>query len=36
VEFLPLDAGIEAKIPPEMLQKSIANARARGIPDRNK
>jgi len=36
VEFLPLDAGIEAKMPPEMLQKSIPNAPARGIPDRNK
>jgi hypothetical protein len=36
VEFLPLDAGTEAKMPPEILQKSIPNAPARGIPDGNK
>ena len=32
VEFLPLDAATEAKMPPEMLQKGITNAPARGIP----
>src|SRR5262249_24325496 len=31
VEFLPLDAATEAKMPPEMLQKGITNAPARGI-----
>jgi hypothetical protein len=36
VEFPPLDAGTEAKMPPEMLQKGIPDAPARGIPDRNK
>jgi mannose-6-phosphate isomerase-like protein (cupin superfamily) len=32
VEFLPLDAAIEAKMPPEMIQKGITNSPARGIP----
>ena len=32
VEFLPLDAAAEAKLPPEMLQKGIANPPKRGIP----
>src|SRR5262249_49792732 len=32
VEFLPLDAETEARMPPEMLQKGITNAPARGIP----
>src|SRR5215468_8783849 len=32
VEFLPLDAATEAKMPPEMLQKDITNAPARGVP----
>src|SRR5262249_20367529 len=32
VEFLPLDAATDAKMPPEMLQKGITNAPARGIP----
>src|SRR5262245_15001312 len=32
VEFLPLDGATEAKMPPEMLQKGITNAPARGIP----
>ena len=32
VEFLPLDAATEAKMPPEMLQKGITNSPARGIP----
>jgi mannose-6-phosphate isomerase-like protein (cupin superfamily) len=32
VEFLPLDAATEAKMPPEMIQKGIANSPARGIP----
>jgi hypothetical protein len=36
VEFLPLDAGTEAKMPPEMLQKGIINTPARGISDHNK
>jgi hypothetical protein len=36
VEFLPLDAGTEAKMPREMLQKGVPNAPARGIPDRYK
>jgi len=32
VEFLPLDAATEAKMPPEMLQKGITNPPKRGIP----
>jgi mannose-6-phosphate isomerase-like protein (cupin superfamily) len=32
VEFAPLDAAAEAKLPPEMIQKGIANPPARGIP----
>jgi mannose-6-phosphate isomerase-like protein (cupin superfamily) len=32
VEFAPLDAATEAKMPPEMIQKGIANAPAKGIP----
>src|SRR5262249_23308694 len=32
MEFLPLDAATEPKMPPEMLQKGITNAPARGIP----
>jgi naringenin degradation protein FdeH len=32
VEFAPLDAESEAKLPPEMIQKSITNSPARGIP----
>ena len=31
VEFLPLDAATEARMPPDMLQKGITNAPARGI-----
>ena len=32
VEFPPLDAATEAKMPPEMLQKAITNTPTRGIP----
>jgi len=32
VEFLPLDAATEAKMPPEMIQKGISNPPAKGIP----
>jgi mannose-6-phosphate isomerase-like protein (cupin superfamily) len=32
VEFAPLDAATEAKMPPDMLMKGIANAPAKGIP----
>ena len=32
VEFAPLDAAAEAKLPPEMIAKGIANAPKRGIP----
>lgn len=32
VEFAPLDAATEAKLPPEMIAKGIGNAPARGIP----
>src|SRR5215470_7800991 len=32
VEFAPLDAAAEAKLPPEMIAKGITNAPARGIP----
>lgn len=32
VEFAPLDAAAEAKLPPEMIAKNITNAPARGIP----
>jgi hypothetical protein len=32
VEFAPLDAATEAKMPPGMLMKGIANAPAKGIP----
>jgi len=32
VEFAPLDAATEAKLPPEMIAKAITNAPARGIP----
>jgi mannose-6-phosphate isomerase-like protein (cupin superfamily) len=32
VEFLPLDAATEAKMPPEMLQKGISNPPAKGMP----
>ena len=32
VEFLPVDAATEVKVPPEMLQKLVTNAPARGIP----
>jgi naringenin degradation protein FdeH len=32
VEFGPLDAAAEAKLPPEMIAKGITNAPARGIP----
>jgi mannose-6-phosphate isomerase-like protein (cupin superfamily) len=32
VEFAPLDADSEAKLPPEMLQKGITNSPVRGIP----
>jgi hypothetical protein len=32
VEFAPLDATAEAKLPPEMIMRGITNAPARGIP----
>jgi mannose-6-phosphate isomerase-like protein (cupin superfamily) len=32
VEFSPLDAATEAKMPPEMIQKGITNSPAKGIP----
>jgi mannose-6-phosphate isomerase-like protein (cupin superfamily) len=32
VEFAPLDAATEARLPPEMLQRGIVNAPAKGIP----
>ena len=32
VEFAPLDAAAEAKLPPEMIMRGITNAPARGIP----
>jgi mannose-6-phosphate isomerase-like protein (cupin superfamily) len=32
VEFAPLDAAAEAKLPPEMIAKGITNAPGRGIP----
>ena len=32
VEFAPLDAAAEAKLPPEMIAKGITNAPKRGIP----
>ena len=32
VEFAPLDADSEAKLPPEMIQKGITNSPTRGIP----
>ena len=32
VEFAPLDAAAEAKLPPEMIMRGISNAPARGIP----
>ena len=32
VEFPPLDAATEAKMPPQMLQKGITNSPAKGIP----
>ena len=32
VEFAPLDAASEAKLPPEMIQKGITNSPAKGIP----
>jgi mannose-6-phosphate isomerase-like protein (cupin superfamily) len=32
VEFAPLDAAAEAKLPPELIAKNIANAPPRGIP----
>jgi mannose-6-phosphate isomerase-like protein (cupin superfamily) len=32
VEFAPLDAAAEAKLPPQMIQKGITNSPARGIP----
>ena len=32
VEFTPLDAATEAKMPPEMLMKGISNAPTKGIP----
>jgi mannose-6-phosphate isomerase-like protein (cupin superfamily) len=32
VEFAPLDAAAEAKLPPEMIAKGISNAPKRGIP----
>jgi mannose-6-phosphate isomerase-like protein (cupin superfamily) len=32
IEFAPLDAAIEAKMPPEMIMKNITNAPARGVP----
>ena len=35
VEFLPLDAATEARMPPEMLQKGISNPPSRGIPVRH-
>ena len=35
VEFAPLDAASEARLPPEMIQKGISNSPARGIPIRH-
>ena len=35
VEFAPLDAAAEAKLPPEMIAKGITNAPARGIAVRH-
>jgi mannose-6-phosphate isomerase-like protein (cupin superfamily) len=35
VEFLPLDAATQARMPAQMLQKDIANPPARGIPVRH-
>jgi naringenin degradation protein FdeH len=32
VEFAPLDAAAEARLPPEMIAKGITNAPAKGIP----
>jgi len=32
VEFAPLDADSEAKLPPEMIEKGITNSPVRGIP----
>jgi hypothetical protein len=32
VEFAPLDAASEAKLPPEMIEKGITNSPAKGIP----
>jgi len=32
VEFAPLDAASEAKLPPEMIQKGITNSPTKGIP----
>jgi mannose-6-phosphate isomerase-like protein (cupin superfamily) len=32
VEFAPLDAATEAKMPPQLLMKGISNAPAKGIP----
>ena len=32
VEFAPLDAATEAKMPPDMIMKGITNAPARGVP----
>ena len=32
VEFAPLDAATEAKMPPDMIMKGITNAPAKGIP----
>ena len=32
VEFAPLDAATEAKMPPDMIMKGITNAPAKGVP----